>query len=87
MAVYDKLKVFSPILKKLRKDAGLTQEALAVRLGISRETLIAIERQNKASVSSLEIGLVYSWWRVCKIKATVDTSQEFAKVIRNLMDI
>lgn len=87
MAVYDKLKVFSPVLKELRKDSGLTQQELATRLGISRETVIAIEKENKASVTSLEMGLVYSWWRVCKIKATVETAQKFIQVCKNLLDI
>ena len=32
-------------IKRLRKDAGLRQEDLAKRLGVSRQTIIAIENE------------------------------------------
>ena len=33
-------------LKKLRKDAGLTQEELADKVGVTRQTIISIEKGN-----------------------------------------
>ena len=42
-------------LKKLRKEAGFTQKLLAGKIGISRETVVAIENEHPKTIGSLNI--------------------------------
>jgi len=87
MIVYNKLKVFPPVLKALRKEAGYTQQDLALRLGVSRETVVAIEGAKRSSIDSLQLALLYKWWSVCKIKATLNTVDKFTQLFKDLLDI
>lgn len=73
-------------LKKLRTEAGLTQAELANRLKISRETVLAIEKNNPGSIESLELGLVRDWKDACKqaphvvVEEFVDHLKKFLKI-------
>lgn len=66
------------ILKKLRKEAGLYQKDLAQQLGVSRETVLHIERGKPATVRSLELSLLQRWFHVCSDKASPLTKKSFA---------
>jgi DNA-binding XRE family transcriptional regulator len=56
-------------LKQFRKDAGLSQKELGRLIGVSRETVVAIECQNEASLNSLKMDLVKHWLEACKPSA------------------
>jgi DNA-binding XRE family transcriptional regulator len=53
-------------LKKLRKEAGFTQKLLAGKVGISRETVVAIENEHPKTIESLNIEVVNAWWQACR---------------------
>jgi DNA-binding XRE family transcriptional regulator len=51
-------------LRESRKEAELTQEELALRSGLSRETVSALE--NDAYTGSVKISVVRVWENVCE---------------------
>lgn len=74
----------SDVLKKLRRNAGLTQSDLGVRLGICREKVIAIERCHCATMHDLENELISKWWQICKPKAEEHIKHEFIELIKKI---
>jgi len=66
-------------LKSLRKEAGFTQKDLAQKIGISRETVIAIEREHPKTIESLSLEVVNAWWLSCR-KSVSESSQLSFKV-------
>jgi len=66
-------KIDVALLKNLRKEAGFTQRELAVRIGISRETVSAIERNVPKTINSLEAEVVSAWHIACQQDASADT--------------
>jgi len=74
-------------LKNLRIEAGYTQRELATRLGISRETVVAIENDHKASINSLKMDVVSDWWNVCKSRSSAETKASFKELIFKFFQI
>lgn len=66
-------------LKSLRKEAGFTQKALASEIGISRETVVAIENEHPKTIDSLSLEVVNSWWLTCR-QSVSESSQLSFKV-------
>jgi HTH-type transcriptional regulator/antitoxin HipB len=64
-------------LKALRKESGYTQEQLACRLGISRETVSAIENDKPETMNNIAVELISRWWSVCRQRASVKTRELF----------
>lgn len=69
------------ILRNLRKEAGFTQEELAQRLSLSRETVCAIENNKAETMRTLQIEVVNKWWSVCRSKAKAETRANFINQI------
>lgn len=65
------------ILRDLRKEAGFTQDELAPRIGISRETISAVENAKPETIDSLSIEMIRKWWSVCRLKAKENTRARF----------
>ncbi len=57
-------------LKNLRKEACLTQKEIAAKIGISRETVVAIENEHPKTMDSLSLEVVNSWWIECRQSAS-----------------
>ena len=51
----------SATLKKMRTEAGLSQRALAAIIGVSRETVVAIEREHTGAINSLKLQIIRKW--------------------------
>ena len=66
-------------LKNLRKEAGFTQKVLAQKIGISRETVVAIENEHPKTIDALSLEVVNAWWAVCR-KSVSESSQLSFKV-------
>jgi DNA-binding XRE family transcriptional regulator len=66
-------------LKNLRKEAGFTQKELAAKIGISRETVVAIENEHAKTIESLGLEVVNAWWIACR-KSVSESSQLSFKV-------
>lgn len=64
-------------LRSLRKEAGYTQEELALRIGLSRETVSAIENEKPETINSIGVEVINNWWSVCRQKASEQTRQSF----------
>ena len=69
------------ILKDLRKESGYTQLDLASRLGISRETVSAVENNKRSTIESLGLEVCNKWWAVCRTKARKNTRDRFMEQI------
>ena len=77
-------KIFSGTqLKALRKEAGYTQEELALRVGISRETVSAIENDKPETINNIGVEVISKWWEVCRQKASLQTRESFCSSIMN----
>ncbi|TDF39156.1 XRE family transcriptional regulator [Alteromonadaceae bacterium M269] len=70
-------KIDIALLKMMRKEAEFTQKELALRIGISRETVSAIERGVPETINKLETDVVSNWHIVCRQKLSPDTDTEF----------
>ncbi|MCC2616694.1 helix-turn-helix domain-containing protein [Aestuariibacter halophilus] len=68
-------------LRALRKESGYTQEELAVRIGISRETVSAIENEKPETMNSIGVEVISKWWSVCRQKASEQTRQSFFSTV------
>jgi DNA-binding XRE family transcriptional regulator len=66
-------KIDVTILRNIRNEAGFTQKELASRIGISRETLSAIEREVPETINSLEAEVISAWYIACRQGVTPDT--------------
>lgn len=64
-------------LRALRKDAQFTQEELARMIGISRETVNAIENERTGAINSIEAKVIKKWWASCRSKASTQTRESF----------
>jgi len=74
-------------LKSLRKEAGLTQKELASRIGLSRETIVAIENEYVGSIDKLSIEVVNAWWSVCRRTVSAKTKESFKSQILRFFNI
>jgi HTH-type transcriptional regulator/antitoxin HipB len=72
--------------KSLRKEAGYTQCELAVRLGISRETVSAIENEKPETMNVIGVEVISKWWSVCRQKASPQTQDSFFSTVMEYFD-
>jgi len=70
-------------LKNLRKEAGFTQKVLASKIGISRETVIAIENEHPKTIDSLSLEVVNSWWVACRKSVSESSQLSFKAQVMN----
>ncbi|MGJ8682680.1 helix-turn-helix domain-containing protein [Paraglaciecola sp.] len=68
-------------LKALRKESGYTQEELALRVGISRETVSAIENEKPETMNSIGVEVISKWWSICRQKASEQTRESFFSTV------
>jgi DNA-binding XRE family transcriptional regulator len=73
-------------LRKIRKEAGYSQEQLGLLLGLTRETINKIENNNPGSIESLAIGKVQDWWQICSVKISKVSQRNFKQYILNLFN-
>lgn len=77
IAMGRKTKISGPLLRTLRQEAGYTQEALGKRVGISRETVSAIENEKPGSLNSIGAEVISMWYILCRQGATDHTQNRF----------
>jgi DNA-binding XRE family transcriptional regulator len=70
-------KIDIALLKAMRKEAQLTQKELGDRIGISRETVSAIEREVPETINSLEADILSAWYAACELGSTSKTQMQF----------
>lgn len=75
------------ILKKLRKGANFSQKELASRIGISRETVVAIEREHPGTINALKLQVIKKWYDVCDTENNNEARKGFNKYILKLFNI
>lgn len=61
-------------LRSLRKEAGFTQAEIAKKVGVSRETAVAIENEHPRTIDALSLEVVNAWWLACR-KSVSESSQ------------
>lgn len=84
----DTVNTFSgKLLRGIRKEAGFTQAELARRVNISRETIIAIEKEHPRTIQSLELDIVRRWWKACHIKVSSQTKHTFVDYIMQFLKL
>lgn len=80
----------SETLKQVRKETHgrFTQQELANRLGLSRETVVAIENCHFHTMQTLELATVEKWWKVCRQRGiTQRTKERFIGLITRILHI
>jgi HTH-type transcriptional regulator/antitoxin HipB len=76
-------KVSGTLLRSMRKESGYTQVQLASRIGISRETISAIENERSEAINCISADLISSWHIICRQGVTSETRHEFFSHIMN----
>jgi DNA-binding XRE family transcriptional regulator len=69
------------LLRQVRKEAGFTQVDMAKKVGLSRETVINIEKDLVETVSALEAIVVRKWRSACGLKMTLNTIAAYKSVM------
>lgn len=70
-------KISGVLLRELRKEASLTQVDLAMRIGISRETVSAIENDKRESIEAIGAEVISKWHMICGQRASATTNNKF----------
>ncbi|MGS2719452.1 helix-turn-helix domain-containing protein [Paraglaciecola aestuariivivens] len=70
-------KISGHLLRELRKEADLTQADLATRIGISRETVSAIENDKRETIEALGAEVISKWHMICAQSASAATRHKF----------
>ncbi|GAB5378987.1 MAG: hypothetical protein Alis3KO_00780 [Aliiglaciecola sp.] len=76
-------KVSGETLRKMRKQTGYTQEQWGVILGISRETVSAIENDKPETMNSLEAEILAKWWEYSHHHIDNTLQQSFKDMVLN----
>lgn len=85
--------MFDPVeLREMRKEAGLTQQEMADKLGISRETVLAIENadykdRHKVSLDSIGLKTFRNWWNVCRSRISDKSRSNFKNSLLDFFNI
>lgn len=64
------------ILKTMRKEAGFTQAEIAKAIGISRETVVAIENAHPKTVEALSASTLEYWGNLCRTGQKEPTEEQ-----------
>lgn len=70
-------KISGLLLRELRKEADLTQQDLATRIGISRETVSAIENDKRETIEAIGAEVISKWHIICAQRASAATRNKF----------
>ncbi|WP_293747090.1 helix-turn-helix transcriptional regulator [uncultured Paraglaciecola sp.] len=70
-------KISGLLLRELRKEAELTQHDLAARIGISRETVSAIENDKRETIEAIGAEVISKWHMICAQRASSATRNKF----------
>jgi transcriptional regulator with XRE-family HTH domain len=82
-----KVKVDGEELKRLRKASPYTQESLAEKLKISRETVNAIENNKETAITSISVTLLNKWRYECELYADSTAKERFVRHLRNVFGL
>lgn len=76
-------------LKELRQAAipKITQQALADKLGVCRETVVAIENEKDGSINSLPISTIQQWYEICSPNVSTRQSDKFLTYVMKFFGI
>lgn len=76
-------KISGLLLRELRKEADLTQHDLAARIGISRETVSAIENDKRETIEAIGVEVISKWHMICAQRASTATRNKFFEHVMN----
>lgn len=74
-------------LKNLRKLSTVTQDEMAQQLGISRQTVMAIESNTPDALEDLSFEKVSQWGRVCRNRIARLKLQEWIGDIKKIFRV
>ena len=69
------------LLRQMRKEAGFTQVEMAKKVGLSRETVINIEKDSTETILALEAIVLRKWRSACGLKMTLNTIAAYKSAI------
>lgn len=72
-------------LRALRREAGLTQQQIAEKLCISRETVVAIENNKPSAIEGLKLKTIQMWCCACRPNVRYRTLDGFTHYLLNLV--
>lgn len=75
------------ILRDLRLESGFTQQQLASRLNLSRETISAVENAKPETIDALAVETIAKWWSICRTKANESTRSRFVSQLMGFFKI
>ena len=74
-------------LKNLRKLSTVTQDEMAQQLGISRQTVMAIESNTLSALEELSFEKVNQWGRVCRNRIARLKLQEWVGLLKKIFRV
>ena len=77
----------SKLLKELRLGAGMKQQQLADRLGVTRDIVSHIENCHLQQMESLRSDFEQKWWQVCQTTTTPVARESWRDYIRKKIGI
>ncbi|GEA12697.1 helix-turn-helix transcriptional regulator [Alteromonas sp. KUL49] len=74
-------------LKKLRTDAKLTQEEMAELLGLSRITIVKIEKNNPSTMKALSWKTITEWQALCLDRVGEERKRSFKQYLKRILHL
>lgn len=66
----------------MRREANYTQAELGQKIGISRETVSAIENERTESIQTIQVDIAEKWYRACALASQKTRNSFIAMVMR-----
>ena len=74
-------------LRRLRQEADLSQKDMAIRLGLSRESIVAIENAHPRAMNNLKLIVVSRWFNICRAAVKASTREHFIDQLKRFFKI
>ncbi|MBU2979022.1 helix-turn-helix transcriptional regulator [Alteromonas sp. C1M14] len=68
-------------LRQLRLEAGFTQQQIADDIGLSRETIVAIENNQRSAIDGLKWKTIRNWCLMCSNNVRYETLNSVTKYL------
>lgn len=74
-------------LRRLRKYTPYNQEEFGEKIGISRETVNALENNKDTTIGSLQLNILIKWREFCESYADKSAIERFKEHCRNVLGL
>ena len=68
-------------LRQMRREANITQQELADKMDLCRETVCGIEKRRKNCMNGLRVSTLINWYGHCKDGSSAETKEQYKQAL------